>query len=346
MHAASESVSVHAAPVVRLSVVVPAYRSPARLADALQALRGSRCPVPFELICVDDGSDDRGETAAVADRYADRVVRLDAPSAGPAAARNAGATIAVGEWVCFVDADVRVGPDTLSALWQSIQRHPEASAIFGCYDARVADQPLVSQYRNLMHRYVHLRGAGPAETFWAGLGAVRRDRFVAVGGFDAARFPRPSVEDIDLGYRLRDAGDRLVLDPSIEATHLKVWTLGSILRTDFASRALPWLRLLLARGATRPRALNVRPAERLRVAVVGAALAGAVLALGSGRPRAALGLLVLLVVTGASHLGLLAFLYRAGGLRLLCVAIPLQVLYYASNAIAAVAALARQVLRR
>ena len=43
-------------------------------------------------------------------------------------------------------------------------------------------------------------------TFWTGLGAVRRDAFLAVGGFDGARYPHPSIEDIELGRRLFAAG--------------------------------------------------------------------------------------------------------------------------------------------
>ena len=58
---------------------------------------------------------------------------------------------------------------------------------------------MVSQYRNLLHHFVHQHGHAEASTFWAGCGAIRRAAFDAVGGFDAARFPRPSIEDIELG---------------------------------------------------------------------------------------------------------------------------------------------------
>src|SRR5205807_8681242 len=62
-------------------------------------------------------------------------------------------------------------------------------------------------------------------TFWAGLGAVRRDAFEAVGGFDAERYLVPSVEDIDLGARLATTGHRIELDPAVQGTHLKAWSL-------------------------------------------------------------------------------------------------------------------------
>src|SRR3989442_4923268 len=125
---------------------------------------------------------------------------------------------------------------------------------------------MVSRYRNLLHHFVHQRGKPDASTFWAGCGAIRRHTFEEVRGFDAARFPRPSIEDIELGYRLRAAGHRIRLDPRLQGTHLKRWTLGSILRTDIAQRALPWSRLILKSGQAPP-ALNLttgQPASAAR----------------------------------------------------------------------------------
>jgi len=125
--------------------------------------------------------------------------------------------------------------------------------VFGSYDDAPEARGLLSEYRNLLHRYVHLRGAGEAETFWAGCGAIRRDAFEAVGGFDTARFPRPQIEDIELGYRLRERGGRIRLDPSIQGTHLKRWSLWPMFRTDFRDRGVPWMRLLMERrGRTAP----------------------------------------------------------------------------------------------
>ena len=85
----------------------------------------------------------------------------------------------------------------------------------------------MSQFKNLSHAYVHEVGNPAASTFWAGLGAVRAAAFQRVGGFDE-RFVRPSVEDIDLGYRLAAAGYPLRLDPAFRGTHLKRWTLRQL----------------------------------------------------------------------------------------------------------------------
>ncbi|MBA2291737.1 MAG: glycosyltransferase family 2 protein, partial [Gemmatimonadales bacterium] len=218
-------------PTPRLSVIMPAHQAAHLLPDTLAALCANTLPrSAWELIVVDDAS--RDNTAEVAGRWADRVIKLPAPPRGPGGARNEGADVATGDWLMFVDSDVRLHPDALARVAAVIDADPTLVAVFGSYDAHPEARGLVSEYRNLLHRYTHIVGAGEAETFWAGCGAVRRDAFRRVGGFDTARFPRPQIEDIDLGYRLRDLGGRILLDPRIQGTHLKRWTLSAMWRTD------------------------------------------------------------------------------------------------------------------
>jgi hypothetical protein len=174
----------------------------------------------------------------------------------------------------FVDADVVVHGDTLRRVLDAFDADAGLGALFGAYDDAPAHPSFLSQYRNLLHRYVHLRGAGQADTFWAGCGAVRTDAFVEVGGFDAARFPRPQIEDIELGYRLRDAGHRIEIRPEVQAKHLKRWTFAGMLRTDLLDRGVPWMGLLLERrsGAGDGRNLNVGRLEKLKTGLVGLGL--------------------------------------------------------------------------
>ena len=106
----------------------------------------------------------------------------------------------------------------------------------------------MSQYRNLLHHYVHQRGQIEASTFWGACGAIRRSVFEEVGGFDEERYPR-CIEDIELGYRLRRAGHRIVLDKNLQGTHLKKWTLWSVIRTDVCCRAMPGRVSFSRRGA-------------------------------------------------------------------------------------------------
>jgi len=317
-----------------LSVIVPAHQAADLLPDTLGALRASRSPgLEWELIVVDDGS--RDATGDVAARFADRVVKLDGPPGGPAGARNAGAAVAGGEWLLFVDADVRVRMDTLCAFWHSIEVHPSASAIFGTYDATPAAPGLVSRYRNLLHRYVHLRGAGPAETFWGGLGGMRAALFREVGGFDTRRYARPQIEDIEFGYRLRDAGVTILLDPSIQGTHLKDWSFARMAVTDFRDRALPWMRLILEGQRRGPMTLNVAWREQLKVGVAGSAIGALLGAVVWADLRFAWLALALTTALAVSNLPIYRWFARERGERFALAVLPLHLWYYFSNAVAA-----------
>ena len=115
-----------------------------------------------------------------------RVLRL-ADNAGPAAARNHGARHARGEILFFVDADVVVAPGAVEHVMRVLSRDPDVAAVFGSYDASPPQPSIVSQYRNLLHHFVHQEGNPEASTFWAGCGAVRRAVFEAVGGLSTPR---------------------------------------------------------------------------------------------------------------------------------------------------------------
>ena len=120
--------------------------------------------------------------------------------------------------------------------------------------------------------------SAPAHTFWTGCGLIRRDVFVEAGGFDPRRYRRPSIEDIELGYRIARAGHRILLARDVLATHLKRWTLLDIIRTDLLRRGVPWM-LLMKRTRVVETDLNVSLAQRVCVATTGLGLLGAIAAL-------------------------------------------------------------------
>src|SRR2546425_4419146 len=308
-------------PATGISVIVPVHNNPGDLRLCLAAIRAASTP-DSEIIVVDDGSTD--DTAAVAVSMGVQIVAL-AENSGPAAARNQGARRARGAIFFFVDADVVIAPRAIERVQRFFADHPAHAAVFGSYDARPGCRSMVSRYRNLLHHFVHQRGNPDASTFWAGCGAIRRSVFHEVGGFDARRFPRASIEDIELGYRLRAAGQRIRLDPGLQGTHLKKWTLGSIVRTDIARRALPWSRLIVESGHA-PRDLNLTTAQRVSAVLVG--LAAATMPLGVlrlellGLPAAAL------LAVAILNRSLYAFFRRQGGTRFAALCIALHFLYY------------------
>ena len=247
-----------------VSVIVPVHNGGDDLRRCLEAIGRSAWPV-LECIVVDDASSD-GRTAGTAERCGARVLR-QTRQRGPAAARNAGAAQARGDILFFTDADVVLQEQAIARAAQALAGDPGIAAVFGSYDDRPGDPGLLSRYRNLYHHWNHQAGNEEASTFWSGCGAVRRAVFAAAGGFSEA-FARPSIEDIELGYRLRAAGHRIRLLKDMQCTHLKRWTLGNMVRTDILLRGAPWVGLL-RRFPDVPADLNLGWRSKLATACTG-----------------------------------------------------------------------------
>ncbi len=96
------------------------------------------------------------------------------------------------------------------------------------------------------------------------------------------RYSRPSVEDIELGMRLRAAGHAILLDHSVQVQHLKRWDLWGMLVTDIFSRGVPWTRLLLKARAV-PNDLNLKISQRVS-AVLALVTLGLIIAMALENP--------------------------------------------------------------
>jgi Glycosyl transferase family 2 len=294
-------------------VVIPATNRPVTLGSCLDAVLATDGP-PDQVVVV---TEPRG--------------------AGPAAARNAGARRTRAELVAFVDSDVLVHRDACTRIREAFARDPGLVAVFGAYDDTVATTGTVAAFRNLLHHTVHRRSAGEVGSFWAGLGAVRRGAFETAGGFDEERYPRPSIEDIELGGRLAPLG-RIRLDSGLQGTHLKEWSLGTMVRTDFARRGVPWVELLVS-DRNVPAHLNLGPRERASAA------AALLLAWGVLRRRPA----AVAVATAAEvllNLDLLGLLHRRLGLYGATAGAGLHVLHQLTAIAAVPAGLASAATRR
>jgi glycosyltransferase involved in cell wall biosynthesis len=288
-----------------LSVIIPVHNGGEKFRRCLEAIKAAS-PQPDELIVVADGDSDG--SWRVAEEFGARVIRLE-QDGGPARARNAGARVARGDMLVFLDADVACVPDLFRQINETFERAPEVAALFGSYDDSPAEPNFLSQYKNLFHHYVHQISCEEASTFWAGCGAVRRDVFLALGGFDES-YRRPSIEDIELGYRLRRAGHRIRLVKTLQVKHLKRWTPRSLVYADFWLRAVPWTELI-QRDSKLLNDLNLT--RKARVAVVLGWLSVI--------------LPPLVVVMLAMHAGLLRFFWAKRGALFTLAALPWLWLY-------------------
>ncbi|MFZ5709302.1 MAG: glycosyltransferase [Pseudomonadota bacterium] len=311
-----------------ISVIVPAYRASAVLPRVLAPLMAMKARGEvLEVIVVDDVSPD--DTAAVARSLGAEVLVMPR-NGGPGGARNLAAATACGDILWFVDSDVVAWDDGAGKI-AAAMADPEVGAVFGSYDAEPDGSPWFSRYKNLMHRFYHQAAKRDASTFWAGCGAVRADLFRRIGGFDVETYRVPSIEDIELGYRLRREGARIAVDPTLLGKHLKVWTPKGAFHTDIFRRALPWARLMIAReGVTND--LNTGTMERVRALIAGILILSvlAVPLVPAFWPAPPL----LAVVALAANIRLFAFMRSNGGTLFALGALAWHQVYYVYSAAA------------
>jgi len=244
---------------ITLSVIVPVHHGGENFRRCLSGI-GAAVPPANEIIVVADGDTDG--SWRFAKEFGAQVMRIPVRQ-GPAYARNLGAQSAQGDILFFIDADVVIAPDAISKVKSSFSNNPQLAALFGSYDDEPGERNFLSQYKNLIHHYVHQRSREEASTFWAGCGAIRRQIFMEFGGFDES-YRKPSVEDIELGYRLKRAGYHIRLSKSLQVKYLKRWGIISLTKSDFFDRALPWTELIL-RDRQFVNDLNLRFSSRLSV---------------------------------------------------------------------------------
>lgn len=253
----------------KISIVIPVFNGGEGFRKCLESIRqwGNHS----EVIVVADGDSDG--SWQLAESFGFTVIRLP-ESKGPANARNVGAQAASADILFFIDADVEIHPTTLSRALYAFHRHPDLAALIGSYDDAPGAENFLSQYKNLFHHYTHQEAKEEASTFWGACGAIRKDIFLGMGGFDDG-YRRPCVEDIELGYRLRQAGYKIRLCKCVQIKHLKHWTAYSLLRAEVFYRALPWMALLLKIRMNDPQQyqsfssdLNLKWSSRISVVLV------------------------------------------------------------------------------
>ena len=306
---------------MRLSVVIPVHNGGNDFRKCLEALMEST-RLPDELIVVDDASSDG--SAQVASQSGTLLLSPGDQPIGPARCRNRGVAAANGDIVIFLDADVRIHRDTIAVIEGHFRQHPEMAALFGSYDDRPPHRSPVSLYKNLQHHFVHHHSHEDTSSFWTGVGAIRRDIFQQIGGFDET-YSRPSIEDIELGVRLKAAGYHIRLCTDVQVTHLKRWNLLSLLRTDIFDRAIPWTRLILS-GSRLPADLNLDWKSRLSALLVWGLFL--LLIVTFWIPGAWMGVPILMGCLIAVNFTLYRFFYQRGGLWFTTVASLLHFSYF------------------
>lgn len=204
------------APMV--SIVVPVYNRAGEIGDCLEALLAQNYPSQrLEVIVVDDGSADG--TAEVVSRYPFKLIKQP-QNQGQSAARNAGVLAARGEIVAFIDSDCIADPDWLGELVPYFQ-DPRVALVGGYVDSFFRES-LLDRYEEVqsplnLGREVAF-GTSAASDFYVPTCNVliRKNVYLQVGGLDEGL---RLGEDVDLCWRLKETGCRLLYVPQGKVRH-------------------------------------------------------------------------------------------------------------------------------
>ncbi len=208
-----------------VSVVIPTHNRLEVLAEVLQALEFQYAAPAFEVVVVDDGSTD-GTGDWLRSRTFQMPLRaIVQENHGPAAARNTGVAAASGRWVAFLGDDTVPSPGWLAAHRTAHRQRGDDPhvAVLGYtgWHRRMRVNPFL-RYINeqgLQFGYALIRDKEdvPFNFLYTSNLSLGRDLLLAEP-FDL-RFPYPAWEDIELSYRLKRRGLRLVYEPRAAVAH-------------------------------------------------------------------------------------------------------------------------------
>jgi len=211
----SETVYLEVEPAVRLdkpsvSFIIPVFNDAMNIGRCVRSIQGLGCPKEqYEIIVLDNGSTD--ETP---DRLNQLGVSFEViEHVHVSFLRNRGAQVAQGHFLAFVDSDVELSPDWM--IKGVAEFHNPNTVAAGCFPGIPEDATWVQQAWD-----IHQRGCQsltPAPISWLPSMnlMVRRDAFLAVGGFNEQL---ETAEDVDLCYRLSEKG-MIVNNPMMRAVH-------------------------------------------------------------------------------------------------------------------------------
>lgn len=216
------------------SVVVPTFGRPDRLAACLRSLAALDPPADgLEVVVVDDGGGVALDLALAPVRDRLDLALVEIPHAGPAAARNAGAQRARGRFLAFTDDDCLADRGWLRALEAPLREDPTRLVGGRTVNGLPGNACSSASQALLDFLYARLNAVpGDARFFASNNMALARERFEALGGFDAG-FPMAAGEDRDLCDRQRHAGGRLLAAPDAVVTHSHDLGLRAFARQHF-----------------------------------------------------------------------------------------------------------------
>lgn len=215
--------------MIKYSIIIPVYNSKETLGICLDAIK-KQVKKQTEVIVVDDCSTQKG-IKEIVKNFTPRIYQLK-KNCGAGRARNFGAKKAKGEWLIFIDSDVVVSDNFFKGLIEKLKHLPHNVCLQGVYGWQTPIDNIYSQYKNLYYFYNFFCRIKKEKYSYISSHCfiIRRSVFNAVGGFN--RQIKTVIEDADFSFRLFQKGYSVLLDKKLIVTHLKRFSLLSLLKND------------------------------------------------------------------------------------------------------------------
>lgn len=212
-----------------VSVIIPAFNAEKTITSCLASLINQDYKGETEIIVIDDGSTD--STPDIVSKY-EGVKLIRQKNAGPASARNAGASAAKGDIILFTDSDCVPAPDWITEMLTPFHENRDVAGVKGIYKthqreltARFVQLEYEDKYDYMLkERYIDF-----IDTYSAGF---KKSVFLEMKGYDTD-FPVACAEDVELSYRLSNKGYKMVFNPKAIVYHTHPDKLAAYLKKKY-----------------------------------------------------------------------------------------------------------------
>ncbi len=191
-----------------LSIIIPYHNSSETIGPLLTSIQKSRGAPSFEVIVVDDGSEENAKFQMTNIKWKAKKIPLKIiylkQNQGPAVARNRGAAAARGKFLVFLDSDVELFPDTLHNLAEIYLKDPDVVALTGVWVKSQRSKAFFPNFKALRDwsYWINERDVGGYYfLFSTRIASIKRTVFQRLGGFNEG-YHAALVEDIELTYRI------------------------------------------------------------------------------------------------------------------------------------------------
>jgi GT2 family glycosyltransferase len=240
-----------------ISIVIPTYNRPDQLAVCLQACGRLHYPRDrFEVIVVDDGGVMPLDKVINQFQGLFPLKLLQQQNAGPATARNRGASEATGEFLAFTDDDCTPALDWLKVLSARFASSPDCAV--GGETVNALGQNFYSMASQVLVSYM-CRAPERVGFFPSCNVAFPTEQFRDIGGFNVSFFPRSAGEDRELCDRWKHRGYRMIYAPEAVVYHSHHLTAKTFVRQHFHYGCAAYYYHLL-RAHRRQQPMKVEPA--------------------------------------------------------------------------------------